>query len=129
MARLTAAQAQARKGVGLGTMTRFTKYSAFRELITVLHPTIATTNGQEIRHILLKNDLENSVAVTLGGKIGRLGTFNSQGIVLSTKELIDIVTGDLIRNITQVNSSQVFRVSGDRNVKTIDAEPFLTGHT
>ena len=129
MARLTAAQAQARKGAGLGTMTILTTYNAFRQLITVLHQTIPTTNGQEIRHILLKNDLEHSVAVTLGGKSGRLGTFNSQGIVLSTKELIDIVTGYVIRNITQVNSSQVFRVSGDRNVKTINAEPFLTEHT
>lgn len=81
MARLTAAQAQARKGAGLGTMTRLTTYNAFRQLITVLHSTIATTNEQEIRHILLKNDLEHSVAVTLGGKSGRLGTFNSQDIV------------------------------------------------
>ena len=74
MARLTAAQAQAREGAGLGTMARFTAYNALRRLITVPHTTIATTNGQEIRHIFLKNDLDHTVAVTQGGKSGRRPT-------------------------------------------------------
>lgn len=83
-------------------MARFTTYNALRKLITVPHTTIATTNGQETRHIFLKNDLDHTVVVTKGGKSGRLGTSNRQEIAMGTKEFIDIVTGDLVRKVTQV---------------------------
>ena len=93
-------------------------------MITVPHTTIATTNGQETRHIFLKNDLDHTVDVTKGEKSGRLGTSNRQDIATGTKELIDIVTGNLVRKVTQSNGSQLLRVSGARNVKTIDTKPF-----
>ena len=94
-------------------MTRLTKYNACRQLITVPHSTIATTNG-----------LDHTVVVTQGGKSEKFGKFNRQDIAIGTKKLVDIVTRDLVRKIAQVNSGQPLRVSGDRNVKTIDAEPF-----
>ena len=105
-------------------MARFTTYNALRKLITVPHTTIATTNGQETRHIFLKNDLDHTVDVPKGGKSVRLGTSNRQDIATGTKELIDIVTGNLVRKVTQSNGSQLLRVSGARNVKTIDTKPF-----
>ena len=88
------------------------------------HLTIAMTNGQEIRHIFLKNDLDHTVAGSQGGRSGGFGTFNSHDIVISTKELIDIVAGISSGKITLVHGIQLLRVSGDRNFKTIDAEHF-----
>ena len=84
-------------------MTRLTTYNACRQLITVPHSTIATTNG-----------LDHKIVVTQGGKSGKLGKFNRPDIAIGTKELTDIVTRNLVRKITQVNSGQLLRVSGEK---------------
>lgn len=49
--------------------------NAFRRLITVPHSTIAMTNGQEIRHIFPKHDLDHGCRVTRWQK---WGTWNVQ---------------------------------------------------
>ena len=77
-----------------------------------------------IFHIFLKNDLDDTVAGPQGGRSVGLGTFKSDDIFLSTKELIDIVAWISSGKITLVHGIQLLRFLDDRNFKTIEGEHF-----
>ena len=125
MARLAAAQAQAGERAGLGAVARLTAYKTFRRLVAIPCTTIMAEDGQKIRDLFIKDDLEHSITIKQGGTGRGYRTLNSPNISIVGEEIIEVITGDFKRQVTQVHNGQLLAMFGDRNVYFINTQAFI----
>ena len=119
MPRPPTATAQARERATLGPMTKLTTYKTLWRLLTIPDSALETTNSQKIRQALLQ---DYSVPIAKRREIGGHSSLHCQN--LGTEKVIEIVTSDFICEIMQVHDSELFRISGHRNILVIKANAF-----